>query len=301
MRRAGCHGAAKASKSRTCAGIARYRAVCDAAAATRGLAGDTVTNSSDDDNDGWPRSLYKYRPLRSDEDLARVKRILDGWIYASPRSAFNDPFDCAPVIKAVGTKSDFVRHALQLRDKYFAGDREAFKRAKAAIRAEGPQVWAERAINTSLDGTAIISLTTIPNDLLMWGHYGSEHTGVCIGFSLERPNTAFRHSLPVSYSDIRPELTYPIQDAEELLVAAFLTKASCWSYESEWRIAKRDGPGEMDFSPNLVRQVIFGARSTDASVRAISEHIAVSAPLAEVVLSRAKLDDTTYRMDIEDL
>ncbi|WP_205125735.1 DUF2971 domain-containing protein [Pseudoalteromonas sp. A757] len=82
-----------------------------------------------------------------------------------------------------------------------------------------------------------------PDNSLLWSHYGDQHRGLCIGYTLDRNPKPFMHK--VIYDDKRTLQTSLIARAvlhnetaarEELDNSVLLRKASPWSYESEWRL-----------------------------------------------------------------
>ena len=254
------------------------------------------------ETDGWPAYLYKYKPLRTDLDLSRVLEILDGQLYAAHKDSFNDPFDCAPVLKVIASHKALDDHVKGVVNRGSVGQsrrerRHRLKDARKNARQSGAEQLARNAIRQSYDDAGIISLTTHPDNLLMWGHYGSEYSGVCIRFDLRGRLADFRCAFPVGYSIERPVLHYPITDAEELIDKCFLTKAKCWEYESEWRIIDRDGPGLKSFRPESINGVVLGARIADVHRQAILGHLA-KRPERKADVYQAELDDDLYRMNL---
>lgn len=254
--------------------------------------------------EGWPKHLYKYRPLRSETDLARAIRVLDGAIYAAHRATFNDPFDCSPVAeirRRPGHKRDVVK------DLVFEENRSINRRARRVLlqgarrNLEGFDL--DRLLGQVLAGlhdrTGVVSLSSKPDDLLMWGHYASEHTGICLRLNIEERGANIRYAYPIRYSDDRPIVMYPFRDDdEELIVAAFLVKARCWQYECEWRLLYHDGPGEKPFRATSADGIIFGARTPETYIRALSEHIRSGTSARMFDFYKAELDRREFRMHL---
>ncbi len=77
-------------------------------------------------------------------------------------------------------------------------------------------------------------LTPDPLSILMWSHYGANHTGICLEFHVG--NGLFLDAPAVEYLS-----EYPTILTEELFTPAtvksiLLTKAECWKYEDEFRL-----------------------------------------------------------------
>lgn len=99
------------------------------------------------------------------------------------------------------------------------------------------------------DSALVSCFSKNSNSILMWGHYGDKHTGVCIGF--ERPKNDF---YDLTYSKKRKK--FPLYDLACIIssyiltdenpniddknmikkgLQSFLTKSSDWAYEEEVR------------------------------------------------------------------
>lgn len=99
----------------------------------------------------------------------------------------------------------------------------------------------------------IASFTTSYNDALMWSHYASSHTGICIEYDfkdyLDRLEDSQTLLLPVNYSDKRVSIDQTIldridlknieeqgrKDLLKLFFEGLYTKNTVWNYENEWR------------------------------------------------------------------
>jgi hypothetical protein len=79
-------------------------------------------------------------------------------------------------------------------------------------------------IQRDVDNAGILSLTERPGNLLMWGHYASSHTGVCLEFAVSVHETFFGRAQPIVYSGKRPTFV-PNGTEEENVQAALLTKS----------------------------------------------------------------------------
>jgi hypothetical protein len=113
----------------------------------------------------------------------------------------------------------------------------------------------------------IVSLAQRVTCPLMWSHYGDQHRGVCIGYSVP-PNA--QHDLhKVKYGGKR------LVDASKVLAmldgdkdaglqvdeAVLLRRAASWRYEQEWRLIGERG---LQNSPLELEEIIFGMRCTEA-------------------------------------
>jgi len=249
------------------------------------------------------RLLYKYAPLQSEEHLERVKRMLSGWVYFSSPVGFNDPFELSPVVSAPSTKT--ISTVLDGIGATNAGvsktaQRKIIQRVQSQIRVAAPNAVSRDWVAS----LGVLCLTTDPKDLLMWAHYASSHTGVCLGFDSSLP--PFSEAKQVSYLSDRPCL--PALDPEkfdvEVAETVLLRKSPHWKYEQEWRAVKRPirdderefyragivdgtmhhedvvnvlategGPGHYEFEPTALRRVILGSRINSAHRSVIREAV----------------------------
>lgn len=114
-----------------------------------------------------------------------------------------------------------------------------------------------RDMGKRLAAVGIFSLSEANNSELMWSHYGSNHSGLAIGFGRSADcmlgNT--RHTLQVTYASEKPvfkggfknEVTIYADSSggtrsstcvsfeDDVFRAAISTKTPAWAYECEWR------------------------------------------------------------------
>lgn len=204
-----------------------------------------------------PDHLYKYQSLSA----YSLAGLVNGSIWLSEPSAFNDPFDCAITLDRQ-RMDESIQHAIEVAlegtgrndlDGIRAADRQAFE----AYRSQ---------ILDLLQSVGICSFSAVSNHLLMWSHYANNHRGFCVEYD-SREGTKLRAlAHEVRYSEDAPSLTArdlaprPEGNAFDTL---WLTKAACWSYEHEWRVIMPQGNKPFQ-APAKVMSVIFGARMQES-------------------------------------
>jgi hypothetical protein len=224
-----------------------------------------ATPVGDEDFDS-PRHLYKYRSLA---DLNRVSRTFSHHeIYLSSRIKFNDPFDCRPQLTMEGTRQQFRSYI----DRVFRNQRpdatsRERKTAVAQILRRRSDVKGEifagllKDLDDFLDrSVGILCLSSKPDDILMWTHYADAHTGICLQFARDAPNSVFAKALPVRYQASYPACSIVTTPRDLLSEIAVYTKALGWRCEREWRFVDGTGPGVRRFDSRLLTGVILGAR-----------------------------------------
>ena len=217
-----------------------------------------------------PLYLYKFRSLSSDTERERTRDIiLTNSLWFSRPVDFNDPFDCVPVSSM--TKQEVKKyiaelykrrclslprgHRLQLAAKFV-------NRRSRDGSGDAADAKVRRGIDQAVNTAGILSLSADPTHVLMWSHYSSSHTGICLRFNCRNPPSYFLDAQQVIYSEDRPTVNFQHDNKSDLLEKSIFRKAHFWSYEQEWRVIKPDGPGVYKFPAASLDGVIFGAKTT---------------------------------------
>jgi hypothetical protein len=242
-----------------------------------------------------PRRLFKYRPFNN---LTLDMIIADNLYYADP-SSFNDPLDTRPSVNTDLPAADLERGLRQLIEQRVAAEMRA---AANIIKYNGPKtldhigrltrLQADQAIEginyyaTDPDyemedpqqfllghylekellqqyEKGIVSLAERANCPLMWSHYGDQHHGVCIGYSV--PTDVAGDLYKVKYggkrlvdaSKVVGMLDGDKNSRRQVDEAVLLRKAASWQYEKEWRLIGQRGLRDSTLE---LEEVIFGMR-----------------------------------------
>jgi hypothetical protein len=242
-----------------------------------------------------PARLYKYRPF-SNRTLDVL--VADQLFFADP-STFNDPLDTKPVL---ATDVDAAALAEILRRLVEERVRAEMSAAADTIKSRGPrtlshiedlsrrsadQIIAECRYNATDPGydikdpeqflfgrrvedellrrydKGIVSLAERSDCPLMWSHYGDQHNGVCIGYSV--PDRAAQNLFEVTYEGgrlIEASTVAAMVNGDEAACrkvddAVLARKAADWGYEREWRLI---GPRGSQRSPLELEEIVFGLR-----------------------------------------
>lgn len=185
---------------------------------------------------------------------------------------FNDPFELSAKVDI--SKSPLLKTLTRREAEY----------VKRVFRLSSPEAvseeWKEKL--------GILCLSENPFHILMWSHYASDHSGICIGF--DSGKSIFKDAIKISYGADRPLIGLN-SDPDLILKNVFLKKSKHWEYENEWRIIRRTietderdfyfekynlgeacldeiaeiisnnaGPRLYEFDPNAIRSVFLGAR-----------------------------------------
>ena len=217
--------------------------------------------------------FYKYRGTSDFERDLRI--ITDCNLYFSAPKHFNDPFDCAPTVVSLSAsdRRDFIKTFASSNNPMINDDiKELLKRAlsnDSLAREMVGRIINPEYLERHMNRYGILSLSSQRDNILLWSHYASSHTGFAIEFDISSavlahnpnigsyPQGYFEFNLmatPVEYTSERP----PTFSFSRELEAPFFTKSECWEYEQEYRIGSSSGTGLKPFDPSLVSAVYLG-------------------------------------------
>jgi hypothetical protein len=251
-----------------------------------------------------PKRLYKYRSFSN----LTLEMLVNDTVYFADPSTFNDPLDTKPALNTdIGaeTLESMLAQMLEVRTH------AEMSAAAKTIRYRGPKTLdhiarqsrlaAERLLadirynatnplyempnpNQFLLGQyireellrrydkGVFSLAARANCPLMWSHYGEQHRGLCLGYSVPPAATSdikkirYGGSRLVQASDIAAMLAGDDDARCRVDEAVLLKKARPWAYEREWRLIGQRGEQN---SPLELEEVVFGMRCPTAVMYAV--------------------------------
>lgn len=244
-----------------------------------------------------PNRLYKYRAF---SDLSLSSLVEDKLFFADP-SSFNDPLDTKPNLKVDLPDFQLEDILTRLIEQRVSGELEAAaktvsykgpktqdhivrqsqkqgQRSLEDIRyhAGNPDLEVDKPLSFLLghaienellrryDG-GIFSLATRHSCPLMWSHYGDQHRGLAIGYSI--PEDSRENLFKVRYggeSQVEASKILDMLDGNktarrEVDDSVLLKKAQDWRYEKEWRLIGQRGQQDSQIE---LEEVVFGMRCT---------------------------------------
>lgn len=245
--------------------------------------------------DQLPDRIYKYRSFSN----RTIEMLVEDQLFYADPSTFNDPLDKRPTLKADvnavalqemlrtfverrttaeleaaaktiryrGPKT--VEHILRLGRQQAEKmlQEVAYNATNPDYEMEDPDVflltnYVERELLRQYD-KGIVSLSERWQSPLMWSHYGDQHRGLCVGYSV--PGDVGDSLRKVNYGGSRlvqaTAVAAMLRDdvgAQRLVDdLVLLQKALDWSYECEWRLIGRRGSQD---SPLEMEEITFGMR-----------------------------------------
>ncbi|WP_394153728.1 DUF2971 domain-containing protein [Vibrio maritimus] len=230
----------------------------------------------------FPKVLYKYRNFNDFTLMSLINQ--SAWF--SGAKQLNDPFDCQLTFdKYVPSKDQFLEKVelarkelskklgkpvtLNLPPECFDGDQlsEVYCRNIDDFRSQ---------IESHASRVGVLSLSENGDNTTMWSHYGSSHSGLCIGYNMEvlakrYPLQKLLHKVnyePALEISFNPFDKYAEcccgndQYGYKKVATEMLTvKSDDWKYESEWRIIN-GGIGNFDLGNEAIESIYFGLKST---------------------------------------
>ncbi|OQY32011.1 MAG: hypothetical protein B6241_12355 [Spirochaetaceae bacterium 4572_59] len=263
--------------------------------------------------------FYKYYSLNSDFTWEALR---EDYFYFSSPSQLNDPFDCRVNLIWKGDESD-TKKWLQKKD---------FKNKDIDMLAKHIHNYdiqlddfTPEEYKAARDGIKIFSVTTNPENILMWSHYANNHTGICvkiktikwygdIGVKFRACNFTRElvHDYPQGYipfSEVKYKYEMPsavnmlyIKDNDHALERFILTKHFDWSYEEEYRTTAFIHDiydQKMKYHTDTIQEVIFGMDCSNDHKEYIID-IFKNKEKSKVVFKQAEPIKTEYGLNIVD-
>lgn len=251
-------------------------------------------------NSSGTMRLYKYRSLAGDFGREAIERaFLSNELYWQSPLAFNDPFDCLPVLYFGANQQQRRQFHRRAATQVYGGPRHKRRRKQREMEAVPPrkmeQVLKEKWPHW-LAESAVTCFSEIPDHPLMWGHYANSHRGVSLIFNEIATERIQWFSFPVEYSEARPKVNLTQFGDPAVMMSALFKKSAYWSYEHEHRMIEwHRPPGYRAFPPQVFVGIILGAKiaaDDEAFVRDLLDQ------RRGLELYRAHVDEIDFKLNI---
>jgi hypothetical protein len=250
--------------------------------------------------------FYKYREVRSnlEEDHA-VRALFGSYAIFSSRKNFNDLLDSKIEIVHPTPKQVWQL----LRDPKLGSHAAMVKGwiSNGSFTAQGLRMFktAEDGMNAIFDSYPLFSLSCHNDGHLLWAHYASSHTGICIEFEFPETNQPNKVSYRKNLESIQLldffKSNFGLIGVEfgERVHDALLVKLECWAYEGEYRWIADNGMGRITADANFikvpyptewVKGIIFGCRTPSKTKSYIREHIPFKTDFKQAIATRDRIE-----------
>ena len=225
----------------------------------------------DDNEDGSlrPRFLYKYQPFNVDRpnSIKYVRDIIvENKLYLCPPNNFNDPFDTGAHVYVDGSAGEIRRKLYEIGRDNGMTRKEAEAEAEAAfimkrgiVHDEKFEMGFEASMEQMKNEVGIFCFAGDPRSILMWSHYGSNHSGICIQFQRYNDLPNLIDLQKVKYVKEYPSVNWLSDTYQNELLNVLSTKREIWDYEKEQRLFDPQGAGNYRaINPSAVVSIILG-------------------------------------------
>lgn len=238
-------------------------------------------------------TIYKYREINQ----RTLELLINRKIYFSPPADLNDPLDCS-----IDIESEYQK-VVNKYNRYISEDYDQKAFLLYILNnhhkdSDGNPLKLNVLIGNFIKTLGVFSASKNARDALLWSHYGNSHKGICLGFdeSLMPDEDVFmsgdiKYKTAPTYQEIfeelieelgtfvqpwNPDSSFPDEKGDEfytkqlhvLMEGNLLTKSSKWEYEEEYRLI-RNKHGMFSFSPQALKEVIFGVRTSEGDKETI--------------------------------
>jgi hypothetical protein len=189
-------------------------------------------------------------------NLHLIEMLTTTEFYMSTRSELNDPFDSAYKISLENYLNLYFEKYPSLKS-----NREHVERTQLCFERmveRGEDNWI-KDIDEQQANQRVACFTEDGNNPLMWSHYSSNHTGVCLKFDLSKDSNLNESLLPVTYADELVEVKSAVE-----FTKCLLTKLRTWTVEKEWRIIS--DKKKFLFEREALVEIVLGLKVSDSAM-----------------------------------
>ncbi len=207
--------------------------------------------------------LYRYRTINQHT----LDELINYYFYFSPVTSLNDPFEFS-----LNWDEYYTNPKSFMAQAYPEHDHDMNWEIIKKETSEGCRIkFSEKFEQYKKSG--VCCFTEFPLNILMWSHYSQNHTGVCIGYDVNKIPEKNK-LIKVNYSDSIP---IPENDSNGLhdFLASFYkllgTKASLWCHEKEYRLINRNNSIRGYFPNDTICEIYFGLNTKKQEAATIAK------------------------------
>ncbi|WP_330746603.1 DUF2971 domain-containing protein [Chryseobacterium sp. CP-77] len=241
--------------------------------------------------------LYKYFP----ENINSLKALSCKSVWMNSALKMNDPLESLSLISQEYSQEDLNQY------------RKHIKESEVITKSDWLNYNNEQLIEclnflrrNILAGLCFSSFSEDYNNILMWSHYASSHTGFCLAFEFSEDLLVENDLIKVKYSNKVDSLNIkslmcddnsPHKDLVEMkrdFYKSLTVKSPHWSYEKEWRKWGSSGYEDFDGRAKIVK-IYFGYR-IDKEFENIVRNILKSVELENIEIKYMDIQDNSTNL-----
>ncbi|RXJ50066.1 DUF2971 domain-containing protein [Gelidibacter gilvus] len=240
-----------------------------------------------------PQYVYRMRTV----NRYLFDTLINGEMWFSNPSDFNDPFDCDINMKIQNSSQEKIQNYFE---KYLVkhfGIKELSGIDKNRITREEFEKLINIVSKRVTQRKGVACFMSNCENLLMWAHYANSHKGISLKFDILEDIEFFSPAKKVIYTRDYPEYDY-LNDKNDFVNQMFFTKSEDWEYEGEVRILK-DKNGNYQFNPNSLKEVIFGCKISDGDKKTLIKIIKNYYPNTKLI--QAKKNESKFGLEFNEI
>jgi hypothetical protein len=233
--------------------------------------------------------LYRYIAIdKNFDDIFNNKQL-----FFNHPSNFNDPFDCNIIFDTKASEEEIKQFILKNTDRRSYSQNSINEEIQKTINNR--RRWKsiiENGKNKYLSKIGVCCFSKTNENPLLWAHYSTKHSGVCLVFEPSKDKTFF-----YKYSSVKYCFNYPIINFihdENRYNELILTKSNDWIYEQEVRVIKNES-GLYSFNQDCLEGLIFGCKCLKKDITRIKTLLINNK--FNIQIQIAKLRQKSYGLD----
>lgn len=235
--------------------------------------------------DGLPERLHKFTSINANLH----KSLKEGYLWHSRPAILNDPFDCYnKLLTYEPSEADIIDFCTR---NFKEGEPPLALQIERLLKNPQELIESQQAnLEDNINGQGICCFAENFENTLMWSHYASQHTGVCLVFKPHMDISLL--IVKVRYTDEFVPQNYYGEHRKGVLVM-LSTKSNDWKYEQEYRSINK--PGAYSFNQAMLSEVIFGCRTSQDDAYSIMTTIE-NAGYKDINYSRAYMEENSFKL-----
>lgn len=211
--------------------------------------------------------LFKYYP----DNIYSFKSLAVRGLWCHYPKNMNDPFECLGFIDR-----DISVEKIHSIKQQFEGSNNPLVKKILNFSDNKFKQFVKESRNRIISQYAFCSLSRTCDNILMWSHYASSHSGFVLEFDFDK--TLRNQISKVKYKDELPEFDFSNvieliagkSKNQESILNDISIKSTDWRYEKEFRIWRRNA-GYFFYPKESLKRIIFGINCSAETKKIVIE------------------------------